>query len=149
METFIKTVLFCFAATAAFGFIMSAPLKSIPISSLIATIGYLIYLYIHPTSEIAGYFIGTFVITFLGELGARIMKMPATIFIFPGVIPLVPGVGIYNTMTAFVNGDIQSGVSLGFSTCAIAGSMAMAMAVGNMIFIMYSKIKTTNKVEEI
>lgn len=77
------------------------------------------------------------------------MKMPATIFIFPGVIPLVPGVGIYNTMTAFVGGDIQNGISLGFSTCAIAGAMAMAMAVGNMIFIIYSKIKSNqNKIEQ-
>lgn len=51
METFIliiKTVIFCFAATAAFGFIMSAPLKSIPVSSTIATMGiFYIYISIH------------------------------------------------------------------------------------------------------
>ena len=54
-----------------------------------------------------GYFAGTTFVAMIGEIFARKFKMPATTFIFPAVIPMVPGFGLYQTMLALVQNEIQ------------------------------------------
>jgi uncharacterized membrane protein YjjB (DUF3815 family) len=65
----------------------------------------------------------------MGEIFARRFKMPATIFIFPAIIPIVPGLGLYETMLAFVQNDILSALEIGADTIFNIVSMAIAMAL--------------------
>lgn len=126
----LRALLYSFMATAFFALLMQAPKKSVIVSSGIAAVGYLIYLLLSTYfNELLGYFIGTLLIALLGEWAARRLKMPATIFIFPGVIPLVPGMGLYRTMLAMVQGSLDKAFSTGINTMLIAGTMAMAMAI--------------------
>lgn len=89
-----------------------------------------------------GFFLGTLVIALLGELLAKLIKMPATIFIFPAVIPMVPGLGLYQTMLAFVQNDIPSALNIGVDTLVNIGAMAIAMTL---ISIIAPKIPLKNK----
>ncbi|HOW23980.1 MAG TPA: threonine/serine exporter family protein [Sedimentibacter sp.] len=52
-----------------------------------------------------------------------------TIFIFPAIIPIVPGFGLYETMLAFVQNDILSALEIGADTILNIVAMATAMAL--------------------
>ena len=45
------------------------------------------------------------VVTFYAEVLARMVKAPATVFLIPSIIPLVPGGKLYYTMRAIVDGE--------------------------------------------
>lgn len=138
----ILIMLYCFAATFFFTLIMNAPKKTLFYSSITASFGYLVYEYfIVNGSPLLGFFLGTTLIATFGEVYARKLKMPATIFIFPGVIPIVPGLGLYETILAFVSDDIFLALETGVKTILNIGCMAVAMALVSLIAL---KIKKFN-----
>lgn len=130
----ILEMFYCFAATFFFALIMNAPKKILILSSITASLGYLVYKYfIIKGIPLLAFFLGTTLIAMLGEIFARRLKMPATIFIFPGVIPIVPGLGLYNTILALVQNDIFLALETGFNTILNIGCMAIAMALVSLI----------------
>lgn len=139
--TYIIDIFYCFTATFFFELLMNAPKKTLVHSSITASLGYLVYEYfIIKGNPVLAFFLGTTLVAVLGEIFARKFKMPATIFIFPGVIPIVPGIGLYNTLLAFVQDDILSALEIGVNTILNIGCMAVAMA---MVSLLALKIKKT------
>ena len=135
-------LIYCFIATFFFAQIMNAPRKSLIYSSLTASTGYALYkLCIISERPILGFFLGTCIIAVIGEILARKLKMPATIFIFPSIIPIVPGLGLYETILAFVQNDIQEALETGASTILSIGSMAIAMALISLLALKIHTIK--------
>ena len=49
-------------------------------------------------AETVRFLIATIVVASLSEIFARILKAPAVIFLIIGILPIVPGGGIYYTM---------------------------------------------------
>ena len=80
----------------------------------------------------------------LAELFARIFKVPATVFIIVGIIPMVPGGGMYYTMDALVSGNMPLFVEKGMQTAASAG----AIAVGCSLVTSLARILTWRKREK-
>lgn len=139
----ILEIIYCFIASLFFALIMNAPKKTLILSSLTASFGYLVYIFcIEQGSIKLGFFLGTTIVAFMGEIYARKFKMPATIFIFPGVIPIVPGLGLYQTIFALVQDDIPSALEIGVNTILNIGSMAVAMAMVSLIAMKMSLKKT-------
>lgn len=60
------------------------------------------------------------------EVLARTLRAPSTLFCIPGVIPLVPGSSLFNTMSAVVRNDWNAAKAYGAST----GICALAIAIG-------------------
>lgn len=137
----VHALAFCFLATLFFSLLLSAPSKSLIPSAIIAAIGYYVFFVFDyfGLSIMLGGFIGTLFIAMVGELLARIYKMPATIFVFPAVIPLVPGIWLYETMLYLVQGDYSSFATKGTETVFFAGVMAGAIALTNFIFRAFAK----------
>ncbi|MBE6689534.1 MAG: threonine/serine exporter [Ruminococcaceae bacterium] len=124
----------CSMATLFFAILFRTPVKAIAASSIIGGLSYVVYdICCENISLMFGYFFGTLFISVCAEILARIRKMPALIYITPGVIPLVPGVGLYHTMRFFVNGDTAAGLAKCVETLACAGVMAFAIALPPML----------------
>ncbi len=143
LET-VQALVFCFLATLFFSLLLSAPSKSLVPSAVIAALGYYVFFVFDyfGLPIMLGGFIGTLLIAVMGELLARFYKMPATIFVFPAVIPLVPGIWLYETMLFLVQGDYANFATKGTETVFFAGVMAGAIAVTNFIFrIVHIKVK--------
>jgi uncharacterized membrane protein YjjB (DUF3815 family) len=129
IEIFLDLI-YCFAASLFFALIMNTPKNTLMHTSIVASIGYLIYLSCSAQlNTTLGFFAGTTFVAMMGEIFARRFKMPATIFIFPAIIPIVPGLGLYETMLAFVQNDILSALEIGADTIFNIVSMAIAMAL--------------------
>ena len=118
-------LLSCAVAAAAFSVLMHQPRRTIPVSSLIATAGYGIFLLLGKTT--LAYFGATMVIGICCEICARVMKRTATLFVTGAIIPLVPGVGLYNTMRHVVEGNYHEAVNVGAAT--ILGICGIALAI--------------------
>ena len=78
-------------------------------------------------SEVSSLFISALVFSTYSEVLARIFKTPVTSFVICALFPLVPGSGMYYTMLATINGDLQNAVHLGINTLANAGTLALGV----------------------
>ncbi len=58
---------------------------------------------------------------------ARSRKYPVTSYLVISLLPLVPGAGIYYTMSLGLGGDVQAAVHKGLETAGVAGSIAVAI----------------------
>jgi uncharacterized membrane protein YjjB (DUF3815 family) len=74
-------------------------------------------------------FAGAFVVGVLSEILARKRKMPATVFTIPGLIPLVPGYGLYYSMLKVVEADYTAAAEVGVETILVALSISSAIIV--------------------
>lgn len=129
MKEVILNFIYCFAASLFFALIMNAPKKTLIHTSISASIGYFIYISCSTVNLTLGFFAGTTFVAMMGEIFARKFKMPATIFIFPAAIPIVPGFGLYQTMLALVQNDIPQALETGANTILNIAAMAIAMAL--------------------
>ena len=61
------------------------------------------------------------------EVMARVRKCPSMPYLVITILPLLPGAGIYYTMSLGLNGSTQLALQRGFATAGIAGSIAAAI----------------------
>ena len=133
---YLRDFVACFGATIFYCIIMSLPKKALWISSLSSALTYIVYraAFLSIESEYMGYLAASCFAALSAEVLARACKMPATIFIFPAVIPLVPGLGLYRTMLCLVRSDMSGFASEGTKTLIISGIIAVTVAVVNAFF---------------
>lgn len=84
------------------------------------------------------------VVTFYAEVLARIVKAPATVFLIPSIIPLVPGGRLYYTMRAIVDGTDPKVFAI--ETIVIALGIAVGIVVVSLVFYHVSHKKVQFKV---
>lgn len=96
--------------------------------SAIGAVSWGVYLLAEPLgSDAVRCFVATIVVSALAELLARLLKAPATIFLVIGIIPLVPGGGIYYAMEHAINGETDLFLDVLFHTLGLAGSLAVGV----------------------
>lgn len=69
---------------------------------------------------------------------ARIRKYPVTSYLVISSIPLLPGAGIYYTMSTGLMGNVQQAIQKGLETAGIAGSLAVGILLVSTVFRMVS-----------
>jgi len=82
-------------------------------------------------SPAVGYFAAAAAIGLWSEALATALKRPATVYMICGIIPLVPGGGMYYTMLAAVRGNSWLAITTGFETLQAAGAIAAGLAVSS------------------
>ena len=82
-------------------------------------------------TDITAYFFATLIAAIYSEIMARIRKYPAISYLVISIFPLIPGAGVYYTMTYAVRGDTASFASKGLHTAAIAGVMAVGILLAS------------------
>ena len=61
------------------------------------------------------------------EIMARVRKCPATPYLVIATIPMLPGAGVYYTMSMGLEGNVMESVAKGLQTIGIAGSLAVGI----------------------
>lgn len=128
---YLLYILYASLATLGFSVLFNIRgLKLIP-AVIGGTIGWTVFMLASIFTEfnILAVFFAAVAIGIYAEIIAVILKQPATIFIVPGIIPLVPGSGMYYTMASSIHGEIESTLSLGMETIYTAGAIAAGIAV--------------------
>lgn len=129
LKGFIFTMVFSFLATISYSIPLNTPKKGLLPGAFAGSIGYILYISINLFG--GGYmfssFISAFIIGSLGEAFSRIFKMPATIFVLPGLIPLVPGGGMYYTMSYLIQDNMPMFLNEAINTFFIAVSLSVGI----------------------
>ena len=68
------------------------------------------------------------------EIMARVRKCPATPYLVIATIPMLPGAGVYYTMSLGLEGSMMSSVAKGLQTIGIAGSLAVGILLVSTVF---------------
>ena len=125
----------CAAATMFYALLLRTPVKALFLSAVLGSTGYVVFILSdrYMANTLTAYFLGTLFISVTGELLARIMRMPSTVFVIPSVIPLVPGYGLYLSMLLLVQNDFDGFIKTGAQTLFTAGIMAVAIALTNFV----------------
>ncbi|MFI3141445.1 MAG: threonine/serine exporter family protein [Clostridia bacterium] len=82
------------------------------------------------------------IIALYSEIAARLTKSPATPFIICGIVPLVPGKGLYYTMHYFIIGDSLMSSAYLSETLHIAAGIAVGIMVISVVIFELNKKKT-------
>ena len=127
----------CAVAAAAFSVLLRQPKSTIPVSSLVAVAGYSVFLLLGKTTM--AYFLATLVIGICCEICARLMKRTTTLFVTGAIVPLVPGVGLYNTMLYVVEGNYSQAVTMGTATVLGICGIALAITMSSVLFTAFRK----------
>ena len=127
----IKQFILSFIATLGFSILFSAPKETLSYTGFVGASGWTIYFICsyNFNNNIAGAFLASLAVGILGEIFARLNKKPATLYITPGIIPLVPGAGMYYTMSAIVEKDFILAANKGVETFFIAAAIAIGIII--------------------
>ncbi|MGL4991176.1 MAG: threonine/serine exporter family protein [Sarcina sp.] len=152
METLIIETICCFLATLAFSIIFNIRGKFVLWASIGGGISWFFYkLLLDSTgSNTLSMFGSAVIFSSYAEIMARRLKTPVTTLVVCGLIPLVPGSGMYYTMSSAVSGNIEQTWALAISTFASAGSLALGVIFTSTItrIIMNFKNKTYQKLKK-
>lgn len=79
-------------------------------------------------------FFATLVAALYAETMARIRKYPVTSYLVVSTFPLLPGAGIYYTMSLGLSGDFHAALAKGLETAGIAGCLAVGILLVSTLF---------------
>lgn len=120
-ETFMS-----FLACISFSILFNAPKKELLFCGISGAIGWFIYalLSLYISSTMATLISAVFVTAF-SRFASYHRQAPSTLYHIPGIMPLVPGTTVYNTMTAALAGMIletYSNILLGLKLAGAIGA---------------------------
>ena len=118
-------------ATIGFSVFLNAPKSALIPAGLTGGIGWSVYYFlIHTTNnDILANFLASILVALISEILARKLKYPAILFVIPGIIPLVPGLGMYNTMIYLVQSNYELAISKGANVLFIGGAISLGVLV--------------------
>lgn len=139
----IKLFIFAYLSTFGFAALFSIPRDAIVKSGFVGALGWICFHLIstHFGSIVVGTFVASMVVGILGELFARLFKKPATVYIIPGIVPFVPGAGMYYTMLALVRKDFMEAANKGTETFFIAAAISIGIIVSTTLSRSINRVK--------
>ncbi|MCA0384248.1 MAG: threonine/serine exporter family protein [Firmicutes bacterium] len=120
-----------FFSVVGFSILFNLPRKLIVAASISGMVGWMVYVLLQNqgTNFIIPAFAGSITVGLIGELFAVIKRHPATLFTIPGIIPFVPGYGIYYTMLYIVEKNFEKAMTTGAESLFIAISIACGIVL--------------------
>lgn len=112
-----------------FGILFNVHSLGLPLCAWGGCLTWLVYLVSYKLTEniyVANFWATAFAAAY-SEILARIRKYPALSYLVVSLFPLLPGAGIYYTMSYALEGNVNLAVHKGLETAAIAGVMAVGI----------------------
>lgn len=127
-----------FIGTMGFAVLFGTPRRYYLTCGLTGMVGWAVYIMLNSQFSLAGAaFFGALAVALTSTLLAVWRKCPTTVFLICGIIPLVPGGGIFWTAYHLVANHLRLAATTGFTaikvTIAIAGGIIIAAAIFNLI----------------
>ena len=119
-------------ATISFGITFQMPRRHYLACGLTGAVGWMVYIFgveLLGMSPAIATLVATLPLTGCARFFSITHKAPVTIFLLPGIFPLVPGAGIYYTAYYFIQNNNALALSNGISTFKIAVVLATGIAL--------------------
>jgi uncharacterized membrane protein YjjB (DUF3815 family) len=134
-------VIGAFVGVVAIAINFGVPKKFLFHSGIVGALGWFVYLIFKSMgwSNVVSMFFATFVVALISHTFARIFKTPVTLFLVAGILPLVPGLGMYRIVhNLLVENNTLAGAYFN-ETIQIAGMIALAIFIVDTFFRIFQK----------
>ncbi|KDR93934.1 Uncharacterized membrane protein YjjB, DUF3815 family [Peptoclostridium litorale DSM 5388] len=150
MLVFVKQFIFSFLPTVGFAILFNAPRSSLFYTGLTGGTGWTIYFFLKHSGFSSPFssLIAAIVVSILGEIFARVDKKPVTAFIIPGIVPLVPGYGMYLSMINLINNRFYDAAVVGTDAILTGGSIAMGIIMVSSFAKIIKKVKKNKQLKK-
>lgn len=119
-----------FAATVAYVILFNVPRKYFVSCGFTGMVAWIVYnAATGAVSEAAASFLAALVAVFISRMLTVRMRCPITIFLLAGIIPLVPGAGIYYTAYYLVTNQMSMAAARGLGAVKVAFGIVLGIAV--------------------
>lgn len=126
--------LYAAIATSAFSILFGLGWIDASIASCGAALGWAVYQWFPALhAEAFSVFFAALAAGLFSEIASYFRRKPATVYMIASIIPLVPGGGMYYTMLSTLEGNTAKSVDTGIATLMTAFSIAIGLAVANVI----------------
>lgn len=138
----------CFLAVSGFAVLVETPRKYILQAGFAGACGGWVYFFSmqNGLDAVPASFLSALVIALLAHIFARIFKAPVTVFLIAGILPTVPGAGMYRTVYYIIADDRAQSFYYLMQTLEIAGVIALAIFIVDAVFRI--RIRGKNKADE-
>jgi len=145
--SFLTPCLAALLACVGFSLLYNIHGKNILVASMCGMVAWAVYLLadMQTDSLCIPFFISGISIALYSEIAAYICKAPVTVYLIPGIIPLVPGLTIFRTMESCLTGDIMNFAIGCINTLKIGGAIAIGLILISSIFRLLRSIKAKRR----
>ena len=123
-DMILQSVVSLFACVG-YAVICNAPRRELPYCGLNGFLGWFVYLIIYGQQQhaVTATLVSTMAVTAVARFLSYQREAPSILYHIPGILPLVPGAAVYNTMTAASNGFILETYSNALMGLKLAGAI--------------------------
>ena len=132
----ILRVIGAFVAIVSFAIMVETPKKYILYAGFVGAIGWVVYLFAGQlgATNVFATFLSALMIAFVSHIFARIFKTPVTGFMIAGILPTVPGAGMFHIGYYLFQSNMEMTGYYVNNTLQIAGAIAAAIFIVDAIF---------------
>lgn len=136
MTELILAVFGSFIAIIGFAVLIETPWKYVPQAGIAGACGGGVYFFSAQSGldVVMASFLSALVISLLAHIFARVFKAPVTVFLIAGILPTVPGAGMYRTVYYMIADDRTHAAYYLVQTLEIAGVIALAVFLMDTLF---------------
>ncbi len=129
----IRDMVIAWVATVGFALVFNSPRRDLIYAGLCGSAGWGMYLWVADTlnSVAVATFVGAFAVGVLGEILARWRRNPVTVYVIPGILPLVPGYGLYRTMEQIILKNYTNAADTGFQVLLVALAISSGIIIAS------------------
>lgn len=125
-----------FIAIYGFAIVQETPKKYVMRAAFVGAISGLTYWCASyaGAGDVLASFCSAFIAAMMSHLFARMFKVPVTLFLVAGILPTVPGAGMYRTVSSFIAENDSMTMFHLTQTLQIAGVIALAVFIVDSLF---------------
>lgn len=129
MLGFILVNMLCsFGGTISFSVLYNVPRRFYICCGLTGVAGWLCYCgAVNLISATTASFLGTIIVVLMSRMLAVWKKCPITVFMVPGIFPLIPGAGVYYTVYSLVQGNLAEAAGRGIGAVKVAFAIVLGI----------------------
>lgn len=142
----IIQILAATGSTLGFGIIYKLEGKKLVAASIGGGLGWMVYVFFKArgNTEPGSFLFAAMAITLFSEIMARVLKTPVTSTLIASLIPLVPGSGVYFTMSYFIQGYTDMAAKKGVETLLITVAITVGILMISAFSEIFNKVKRYN-----
>lgn len=133
MKVILFQAAFSFAACWGYSIICNAPRRELLYCGINGFLGWFVYMLVmkYHGQAVTATLLATVAVTAVARFLSYHREAPSILYHIPGVLPLVPGAAVYNTMQAAIKGNILSTYSNALTGFKLAG----AIGIGSLLIL--------------
>ncbi|MBQ8802954.1 MAG: threonine/serine exporter family protein [Tyzzerella sp.] len=134
-------VIGAFLAIFSFAIVLETPKKYLVYAGIVGAVGWLVYLLALEggANDVFATFLSAAAIALVSHIFARVFKTPVTVFLVAGILPTVPGAGMYRIVYYFIQNDTAMASYYLTITLELAGAIAIALFLVDAVFRAFQK----------